>query len=240
MTQQRERSSVDTRRLILGTALGTAVSAVGLALAGCGGSAKAAGGPAPASNQEEAEEQVTPGEDLMQEHGLIERVLLVYEEAARRVERSEPFDPGVVLRGADIVRHFVQDYHEKQEEELVFPRLQQAGTATELVAVLLRQHQRGRELTDEIARRAKAGSSPELATALLRFSRMYRPHAAREDTVLFPAFRQVLGKGYAELGERFEENEHRLFGEGGFEKMVTQVAQLETELGIADLSQFTA
>lgn len=236
MINQRGPADVDPRRIFLGSA----VSALGLAFAGCAGSEKAAAAPASDSGEEPAEEQVTPGEDLMQEHGLIERILLVYEEAARRAQRNEPFDVGVVVRGADIVRRFVQDYHEKQEEELVFPRLQRAGKATELVQVLLRQHQRGRELTDEIARQAKAGSLLELAATLPRFSRMYRPHAAREDTVLFPAFRQVLGKGYAELGERFEENEHRLFGEGGFEKVVGEVAQLEIELGVADLSQFTA
>ena len=42
--------------------------------------------------------------------------------------------------------------------------------------------------------------------SLRAFGRMYRPHAAREDTVLFPAFRDVVGRAaYRELGEQFEE-----------------------------------
>ena len=70
---------------------------------------------------------------------------------------------------------------------------------------------------------------------------MYRPHAAREDTVLFPAFRAVIGRsGYAELGEQFEDKEHELLGEHGFEGTVAEVAQLEAALGIADLAKFTA
>ncbi len=69
---------------------------------------------------------------------------------------------------------------------------------------------------------------------------MYRPHAAREDTVLFPAFRELIGKGgYEELGEQFEDQEHRLFGEHGFADTVVQVAHLESTLGIADLAAFT-
>jgi hypothetical protein len=69
---------------------------------------------------------------------------------------------------------------------------------------------------------------------------MYRPHAAREDTVLFPAFREVVGRsGYRELGEQFEDKEHELFGEHGFEHVVAQVSQLEVALGIADLAGFT-
>jgi hypothetical protein len=34
-----------------------------------------------------------------------------------------------------------------------------------------------------------------LAQTLRSFQRMYRPHAAREDTALFPAFRAVVGRG---------------------------------------------
>jgi hypothetical protein len=35
---------------------------------------------------------------------------------------------------------------------------------------------------------------------------MYRPHAVREDTVVFPAFRSVVGhSAYRELGEQFED-----------------------------------
>jgi hypothetical protein len=69
---------------------------------------------------------------------------------------------------------------------------------------------------------------------------MYRPHAAREDTVLFPAFREVVGgAAYRELGEQFEHQEHARFGEHGFENAVAEVARLEGALGIGDLAQFT-
>ena len=79
-----------------------------------------------------------------------------------------------------------------------------------------------------------------LAAALRQFVRMYRPHAAREDTVLFPALRRVVsGHEYGALGEQFEDEEHRLFGEDGFEKVVDEVAQLERRLGLDDLARFT-
>jgi hemerythrin-like domain-containing protein len=222
-------------------------AAAGIALAGCA-TAHAAGGEHAASGKEKDEEgehgeeaEVTPGEDLMQEHGLIERILLIYDEGARRIERSEALDPAVIISAAGIVRRFVEDYHERQEEQSVFPRLQAAGRESELVATLLRQHQRGREVTEEIVRRAGGGASPELAQLLRSFARMYRPHAAREDTVLFPAFRQVVGRAaYAELGEQFEDNEHELLGDRGFEGTVAEVAKLEQSLGIADLAMFTA
>jgi hypothetical protein len=69
---------------------------------------------------------------------------------------------------------------------------------------------------------------------------MYRPHEAREDTVLFPALRTILKpKQVEELGERMEEDEHKVLGDEGFEKSVAQVETIEKQLGIFDLAQFT-
>lgn len=41
-----------------------------------------------------------------------------------------------------------------------------------------------------------------LATALRTFVRMYRPHAAREETVLFPAFRKLVSPDGGDLSSR--------------------------------------
>ena len=210
-----------------------------LATAGCATTGAARSGSAGAEKGHGAAE-VTPGEDLMQEHGVVERLLLVYEESARRMEQGEPMDLGLLAVAAGIFRHFVEDYHEKSEEEFVFPRLRSAGVQTSLVEVLLVQHERGRQWTAEILRKAGRGTSSELAGMLRSFTRMYRPHAAQEDTVAFPAFRETLDeKSYDELGEQFEEREHRFFGEHGFENVVAEVVRIETGLGIADLSKFT-
>lgn len=211
-----------------------------IAASGCATTGSTQKGQTAMSEGESKEAEVTPGEDLMQEHGVLERILLLYDESIRRIDSNQPLDTGVVAKAAGIVRRFVEDYHEKLEEQFVFPRLQAMQRELDLVSVLLRQHQRGRLLTDDILRRASAAAGPELALALRSFGRMYRPHAAREDTVLFPAFRDVMGRaGYRELGEQFEHKEHELFGEGGFRTIVAQVADLERALGIHDLASFT-
>jgi hypothetical protein len=72
------------------------------------------------------------------------------------------------------------------------------------------------------------------------FNRMYRPHEAREDTVLFPALRNLMSeKDYHSLGEDFEKREQALFGKDGFEAVVAKVESIEIQLGINDLWQFT-
>jgi len=246
MKPEPESSPVLERRELLRSV----ASAAGIILVGCAASGANRGEAASSSRErkegngkekaEGEEAEVTPGEDLMQEHGVLERILLIYDEAARRIDAKESFELSLVKNCADIVKRFVEDYHEKNEEQFVFPRLQAAGREVELVSVLSLQHKRGREVTDDILRRAGASATPELAQALRSFTRMYRPHAAREDTVLFPAFRDVVGRdAYRELGEQFEDKEHELFGEGGFEKTVAEVARLEGALGIGDLARFT-
>ena len=194
----------------------------------------------------EGEEEISPAEDLMREHGVLNRILLIYDEHIRRLEAKQGFDPAVLARAADIVKRFVEDYHEKLEENYLFPRFRKAGKLVDLVEVLLMQHQAGRRMTAQIQQLASSGTLKGqdkrnmLAGALHAFVRMYRPHEAREDTVLFPAFRSIVSKNeYDSLGDEFEKKEDELFGNEGFFKVVDQVAELEKKLGTYDLSQFT-
>ena len=69
---------------------------------------------------------------------------------------------------------------------------------------------------------------------------MYRPHKAREDTILFPAFHAVVPpEEFDAMGDSFEDQEEKLFGKDGFEKVVGEVENLEKVIGIHELGQFT-
>jgi hemerythrin-like domain-containing protein len=70
---------------------------------------------------------------------------------------------------------------------------------------------------------------------------LYENHAAREDTVLFPAWKETLtASQFDEMNDKFEDIEHQMFGEDGFEDAVKQVGDIENRLGLSDLAQFTA
>jgi hemerythrin-like domain-containing protein len=191
-------------------------------------------------------EEVSPPEDLMREHGVLKRVMLAYEEVVRRWGEKQDVPPEALAGAAGIIRHFIEDYHEKLEEDYLFPRFEKADKLVDLVRTLRAQHEAGRKVTDVILRRANARSLKDaderrqVAEAVGQFNRMYAPHEAREDTVLFPAFRGIVSaQEYGALGEEFEKKEHELFGQDGFEKMVDKVAGIEKALGIYDLAQFT-
>jgi hemerythrin-like domain-containing protein len=190
-------------------------------------------------------EEVTPPEDLMREHGVLDRVLLLYEAAVRRLSSNEDFDPALVTQSAEIIRDFINNYHEKSEEQHLFPRFRKAEKMVDLVDTLQRQHDAGRKVTEAILRlapssRAGADDRRQLMSSMQSFITMYRPHAAREDTELFPKLKDVVSSHeYDAMAEDFEDEEHKLFGEDGFEKMVDRVAGLERQMGINDLDQFT-
>ena len=230
--------SGDRRKFLKAIASGTALALTGVNQAVYGSPESVSAG--------HGEEEVSPAEDLMREHGVLKRVMLVYEETLRRLHAGEELHPETLADAAGIIRSFIEDYHEKLEEDFLFPRFRKANKLVDLVDILVEQHRAGRRLTDTTLRLAnlKALKDPAdrdtLADSLRRFIRMYSPHEAREDTVLFPAFRKIVSPSeYGALGEEFEEKEHALFGEDGFDMMVERVAAIEKSLGIFDLAQFT-
>ncbi|HKA36576.1 MAG TPA: hemerythrin domain-containing protein [Thermoanaerobaculia bacterium] len=224
-------------------------AAAALGAAGFGGALTSAAADAKKAKKKPApkeEEDVSPAEDLMREHGVLKRVLLVYGESLRRLDAGEELPPEALSDAAKIIRSFIEDYHEKLEEDFLFPRFRKANKLVDLVDVLSAQHQAGRRVTDTTLRFStlQAMRNPAerkaLADSLRAFIRMYGPHEAREDTILFPAFRKIVSANeYDALGDQFEGKEHQLFGEDGFEKMVDRVAGIEKKLGIYELAQFT-
>jgi len=217
------------------------IAAAGLLLSGCATSQEHTG--------QDKEKEVTANEDLMREHGVLRRALLIYRLSAARLRINEKaVAPDGLNKTAVLFRAFGEDYHERQlEEPFIFPAVKQARPSlAALVDTLMVQHQRGREITDyiiEVTRGSSigAGTVEPLVRAMDTMVLMYEEHTAREDTVLFPAWKEALSsRQYDELNDKFEAIEHRTFGKDGFEEAVKKIADIEARLGIADLAQFTA
>src|SRR5262249_1511502 len=161
------------------------------------GAVTLAAGFAPAAKKKPKEpkgEDVSPAEDLMREHGALKRGVLVYGEAIGRLDSGQDLPPEPVADAAKVIRSFIEDYHEKLEEDFLFPRFRKARKLVDLVDVLAAQHHAGRRLTETTTRLATAASLKDsakrrdLADSMAVFIRMYAPHEAREATVLVHAF----------------------------------------------------
>jgi hemerythrin-like domain-containing protein len=229
----------------------TTAAAAGLLVATCGKQEppSAAGVASPqGETKRPAGPEVTAVEDLMREHGVMRRALVVYRETASRLRTSAAsVPPDALQKTARLFRDFGEDYHERMiEEALLFPAFARAGgPASGLVDPLVAQHRRGREMTDYILAITAAGKvgarAAELARVLERFARMVETHAAREDTTVLPAWKaSMTPQELDEMGERFEDVEHRQLGKDGFDDAVQRIAAVEGQLGLSDIARFTA
>jgi hemerythrin-like domain-containing protein len=231
-----ESSAPITRRQVLRTAsAGVALGVLGAESAG----------PALASAASVGTSSAPPDVDLMEEHGVLKRILLIYEEASRRISGGEPTPTTEIHASALIIHDFIEGFHEALEEGFIFPQLTKAKLLVSTVNTLYVQHARGRGITQYLL--AQTGTSTgtadpnRLAAAMNAFVRMYQPHEAREDTVVFPTYRSVHNPDQLnELGATFAHLQRQQFGHRGLNSFVQQVAQIEMSLGLYDLDQFTA
>src|SRR5215467_10336459 len=129
-----------------------AIGGIGLILTGTSSVAQQ---PAAAQGKSKPSD-VNATEDLMREHGVLNRVLLIYEEGIRRINTGSPPSADLLSSAAEIIRKFIEAYHEKLEEEQVFPRLEKVSRLVDLTRVLRAQHAAGQKLTAEILKDANA------------------------------------------------------------------------------------
>jgi hemerythrin-like domain-containing protein len=201
-----------------------------------------------AQKAEEAEPEVTATEDLMREHGVIRRALLVYSELADKIRKAPAsVDAAALHKTAQLFRTFGEDYHERMlEEQHIFPIVRRMkGEAAKYPDILIAQHNRGREITEYTLAVTNASKisvlhAEPLARVFEGFVRMYENHAAREDTIVFPAWKtNFTNKQLDALSDQFEDIEHKMFGKDGFEDAEKTIIGIEANFGFTDISQFT-
>jgi hemerythrin-like domain-containing protein len=181
--------------------------------------------------------EINATEDLMREHGLLNQCLLIYE-----AQLAGKLNLKIIYKTAVIIRQFVEDYHEKLEEKYIFPLVQKSGKHTQLIDDLLFQHQVGRKLTEQILLecRLPRPNIDLIAYNMKVFIHMYRAHETREDTIIFPEIHNLLDKEeFNKLSRLFDKIEDEIFGENGFEKILSRVEIIEKELGIYNLQVYT-
>jgi hemerythrin-like domain-containing protein len=186
-----------------------------------------------------------PAEDLTQEHGVLERIILAYETIASRFEHHQGDPDGCLKRTTAMIVKYFQGHHERVEELMIFPALTKANAHPQLTATLVSQHRSGHELTDAISRKMEHGKlsdslQNDLVPLLRSYTRMFRPHIARENTVVFPSLREVMTPAeYQEFSNKVNALENKMLP-ASLSDILAELVAIETALGIADLSSFTA
>jgi hemerythrin-like domain-containing protein len=240
--ERQDRPSVGRRAAIFGGGgliVGAAAGAgIGLAAAPTSASVTPA--------QLDAVAKQTPfTENLMIEHGLLIRTILVYREVMRRVAANEPVPRAEVHDATEVVESFIHGFHEPLEEGFVFPPVAKSMATT--IDTLLLQHARGREQTQIILTAASGpgsvitGSSrATVANAMDQFVTMYEPHESWEDTLVYPALRAAsTATQIVQMATHFQTLENQQFGPNAFAGMLAKVEAVEQAMGLSDLAKFT-
>jgi hypothetical protein len=80
-----------------------------------------------------------------------------------------------------------------------------------------------------------------LGRTLRSMAEMTESHAAREDAVVFPAWKAALSdSAYRQAGQEFGDIQRKLFGHDGLKDFDGRMDAIEHALGLDDLSRLTA
>ncbi len=187
------------------------------------------------------------GEQLMVEHGVVQRLMTVFEECADRLEAGRDVPPGAIVNAGALIDEFVEAHHEEFEQGHVYPLFGTNPDLAPLIGVLVRQHAVGRRLAGRAIFFAGKGdlTAPPVGKPLARicrgYARMYRAHAAHEDTRLFSHLRGAVSKSrFDELGARLVESRQRHIGAADLGGILERLTEIEGTLGLEELDHFTA
>ena len=123
-----------------------------------------------------------PTEDLMNEHRVIERMLVVLSGACDRMEAGKEVERELFVSAADFFKNFADKCHHGKEEKLLFERMQARGLSGEVgpIAVMLREHQDGRAHVRKISEFSAAKESKKRNDGLSRLVRKRGSSETRE------------------------------------------------------------
>lgn len=196
-------------------------------------------------NHKDEEFHIPLTEDLMRGHGILNRILLIFEEIIKRITHYHDFPIAALQESVHIIQSFIQNHHERFEEDYIFPLFEKHKQHLELIATFKEQHMKGRHISTQLEKLAEEKELSHVSKSMLKHLlqeciTMYRHHEVHEDTEIFPALRLLMTeKEFEKLGELFKTIEEQLFDKHGFTQISKKLQSIEKELNIYELKQFT-
>ncbi len=141
-----------------------------------------------------------PTEILIEEHHVIERVLMALEKAASRLSRGETVYLRFFSGTSTLIHGFNDGYHHRKEEKVLLPALIANGIPRETgpVAAMLAEHEEARRLAHKLQmmvdhyQGGDARVRDQVVLSALAYVSLVRRHMQKEEAVLFPLVEKVL------------------------------------------------
>lgn len=159
---------------------------------------------------------------------------------------GEEFNPEFIAETVDAIRAVILNHHAPIEHAYIFPKFKEANMFVEMCDILKRQHERADELQKIILNHANTESTNSedgknlLIDTIKKTIKVFRVHIDREDTEMFPYFKDVVTPyEFYELGEKIHNMVYEKWGEKPYGSAIDKVTHVEKMLGINDLDSFT-
>jgi hemerythrin-like domain-containing protein len=176
---------------------------------------------------------------LIEEHRVIERVLIALEFAVNRLQRGIEVRSDFFIDAVEFIQKYADGVHHMKEEDVLFEALILNGMPREEgpIAVMLAEHVQGRKFTrgiQEAADQWSAGDPSalhELINQIMSYVTLLRGHIAKEDNILFPMADQIIPEDQHDIV--FEESkriERERLDEGIHVKYSSLAENLEGEM----------
>ncbi|MEM2058502.1 MAG: hemerythrin domain-containing protein [Thermoproteota archaeon] len=178
-----------------------------------------------------------PLEKLEEEHRVIEKVIGALKHMVEAMKRDVNPPVEDLRKSVDFLRTFADKCHHSKEEEVLFRVLEERGVPRSggPIGVMLQEHEQGRSLIKEMLRAVEAIEKGNehgyivFSEKASSYIELLEDHISKEDNVLYPIGRNILGKKEMEnLSEDFEKIEVEKVGTGVHEKYY----RIAEELGV--------
>jgi hemerythrin-like domain-containing protein len=182
-----------------------------------------------------------PTEILIEEHRIIERMLMIVDTLCDQLEKGENIKIEHFRKAVDFIKNFADKCHHAKEEDILFTMLVEKGMRKDAgpIGVMLAEHKMGRdfvknlnEALDKYEQGDKAAKEQIIENAS-GYTQLLKQHILKEDRILYPMSDRILtSDDQKELLEDFERVEKEEMGDGVHQKYQKLVEILEKELGI--------
>jgi len=193
------------------------------------------------SNKQGEDTMNTPVDMLVEEHNVIERMLVILNKASDRLEGGEQVPAEFFLNAVDFIRHFADKCHHAKEEDVLFKLMGRRGIPSEggPIGQMLTEHSYARQYTSRLETAAKhyeqgnQAAKEDIIENARAYAQLLSSHIFKENNILYPMAGQVFSdQDHEYLLQEFERVESEISGEGQHEKYHHLVEEMEAHLGM--------
>ena len=174
-------------------------------------------------------------ERLMAEHELIERGLVLLDQAVGRIDAGQALPEGFPAWAARFFQQFADKCHHAKEEDVFFPVLKQRGIPEQggPIGVMLHEHVLGRDCVGRMrdASLAQLFDARMFTDAAKQYIPLLRQHIFKENNVLFRMAERVMSEADdADVTSKFSQVEKERGLTGWHESFTSDVVRWEQSL----------